>query len=145
LAVYPISYAQMIFQCMPVRITSEVTFAETGVDDKNVIVLKYPENRIATLYTGLRFKSRQQAIIYGTRGWITVPVFWGARSATLCDSEGTVKDEYVRQDPCIGWKYEIEAFTDAVRAGKMESEIMPLQASIDVLSIMDTVREQMHR
>jgi len=145
LAVYPITYAQMLFRSIPDRITSEVTFADTGVDDKNVIILKYPGNRIATLYSGLRFKSQQLAVIYGSSGWINVPVFWGARSANLYDSNGSLIETFTRTDPCIGWKYEIESFEKDVLEGKRESEIMPLQASLDVLAIMDTVHAQMAR
>ena len=79
-------------------------------------------------------KKPRRAILHGTRGKIIVEELHRAQTMTLGEKIITAPYEV---DDFFG---EIKHFADCLDAGKTESEIMPLAASINCAKILETVR-----
>ena len=62
--------SQDIFKDFPSDINAQATFASTGVEDACSILMKYPNGGMAQLYSSFRCKTKQEAVIYGEKGFI---------------------------------------------------------------------------
>lgn len=140
IGVYTVSLASMIFGA-PAKITSLAHIGETGVDEQAAVLLGYDAGQIASLSCAITTRTSQDARIFGTKGSIHIPNFSRATSATL---EVSGKEPVYIEMPFIdnGFEYQILEVIKCLRAGKLESEIMPLDESLSVIKTMDTVREQ---
>lgn len=138
--VYPISLASMLFGT-PDAVTGLAHIGETGVDEQAGMVLRYDAGRLAVLSTGVRINTPQDAVILGTDGRITIHSPWWKPVRMTVSANG--KDEDVSM-PFTGNGYQFEAQEVArcVRAGKMESDVMPLEETLAVMRTMDELRAQ---
>jgi len=139
--VYTVAMASMVFGKQPSRITSMAHIGETGVDEQSAMVLGYDEGQLAILSCAIRTSTPQEGRILGTEGSIHIPGFWHATSATLYVSG---KDAEQIEMPFDGNGYNCEAVEvmRCLRAGKLESDIMPLDESLSIMETMDKIRAQ---
>ena len=70
LGVYPLSLAYFLFG-EPARVYGRAVFAPYGVDEQTAMVLEYPD-RTAVLTSSLRAEEKNEAVISGTRGRMTI-------------------------------------------------------------------------
>ncbi len=141
LGVYPLSFASMIMG-PPSRITTMAHLGETGVDEQSGIVLKYDQGQVSTLYTSIRVDSPVEALLLGTRGQIRIHPWWiRPETATLSvTGQETMRIEM----PFAGNGYQFEAaeVMACLRAGKLESDLMPLDETLSIMKTMDAIRAQ---
>jgi hypothetical protein len=69
-----------------------------------------------------------------------VPNFWTAESAELYDANGKLLDAFLQPFTANGYVYEAEEINRCIREGKLESNINPLKATLDILKILDDIR-----
>ena len=138
--VYVISFASMILG-NATRIASLADIGSTAVDEQNGIVLGYDGGKMALLTSAVRTNTTQRASIYGTDGKIEIDApFWKPTSMTV---SATVKDER-REFAKVGngYNYQAAEVAKCVRAGKLESDVIPHAESIAILKTMDSIRAQ---
>ncbi|GHU25587.1 dehydrogenase [Spirochaetia bacterium] len=139
--VYPISLASMIFGGKkPEKIVSILNIGKTGVDEEVSAVLSY-NGRIANISTALCTKMVNDAYIYGTNGYIHLPDFVFSHHASLF-TDGKYHYNYEPEFISNGYNYEAEEVISCIRAGKIESDIMPLDESLAIAHTLDTIRFQ---
>ena len=139
--IYPLSLASM-FLGRPDRIASLAEIGQTGVDEQSAFVLGYPGGQLATLYTAVRTTTPQEAIIMGTDGMIRIhPPFWIPKKLTLTQP-GKGAQEIEIPFEANGYNYEAAEVAACVRAGKLESDVMPLDESLQLMETMDAIRAQ---
>ena len=140
IGVYTVSLASMVFGA-PTQITSMAHIGETGVDEQAAVLLSYNAGQIASLSCAITTQTSQDARIFGTKGSIYIPNFARATSATL---EIFGKEPLQIEIPFTdnGFEYQIIEVINCLRAGKLESDVMPLDESLSIIKTMDTVREQ---
>ena len=140
IGVYTVSLASMVFG-VPTQITSLADIGETGVDEQAAVLLSYDAGEIASLSCAITTRTSQDARIFGTKGAIHIPNFSRATSATL---EVLGKDPLQIEIPFTanGFEYQVLEVINCLRAGKLESDVMPLDESLSIIKTMDTVREQ---
>ncbi len=139
--IYPLSLASM-FLGRPDRIASLAEIGQTGVDEQSAIVLGYPGGQLATIYSAVRTNTPQDAIIMGTNGMIRIhPPFWIPKKLTLTQSG---KGAQALEIPFEGngYNYEAAEVANCVRAGQLESTVMPLDESLQLMETMDAIRAQ---
>ena len=141
IGVYPISFASMLFG-PPDRIIGLAQFGKTGVDEQMSVILGYDGGQLATCYATFRTDSPIEAIIMGTKGRIRVhtPMF---KPTTLTLSIRG-RDEEVVKLPLAGngYNYQAVEVMNCLRAGQLESEIMPLDETLQIMRTMDEIRAQ---
>jgi len=139
--VYPISLASMLLG-QPSRIAAVATLGATGIDENTGILLGFPGGEVAVLYTSVRTTTPQEAVILGDLGSIRIhSPWWVGDTLTL---QQTLAGSEVIRCPYIanGYSHEAIEVANCVRAGKLESDIMPLDESVRIMAIMDEIRAQ---
>lgn len=139
--VYPISFASMLLG-RPVEATGLATIGETGVDEQATMAISYGAGALASLSCGTRARSQHQATIVGTKGCITIhPRWWVPRSMTITRAEQ--QDEHLEVPfDGNGYNYEAAEVMRCVRASLIESPMLPMDETLDVMRTMDTLRRQ---
>ncbi len=139
--VYPISLASMLLG-EPERIASMAELGETGVDEQSAMVLGYPGGQLAVLYTAVRTTTPQDATIMGTDGFIRIHSQWWVPKAMTLHQAG--KDPKLIELPFTGngYNYEAAEVHACLRAGKIESDVMPLDETFAIMQTMDRIRAQ---
>ena len=139
--VYLVSMASMILG-PPSRILASGRLGGSGVDEQDAIVLEHRDGSNALLYVSLRARRAPDLEIMGEAGRIRVaaPIFKPAR-LTVWAADGS---ESTRQYPISGsgYGYQILAVSEALRAGRIESPVMPLDETLSIMQTLDAVRRQ---
>ena len=140
IGVYIVSLASMVFGRPPAKITSLAHMGQTGVDEQAAMIFRYDDGQLAVLSCAVKTETPQQAVIAGTKGTITIhSPFWCATTATI-SIEGK-KDQTVKMPhQCNGFEYEAREVMQCLRAGKLESDCLPLDETLQVLKTMDQIR-----
>ena len=140
--IYPISFASMVFGVQPSRITAMAEIGDTSIDEQAAMIFGYDSGALASLWTGIRTTTPQEATILGTEGRIRIESpFWDAKTATLTvDGKDPVHIAPPRNGN--GYNYEAIEVGRCLRANKLESDIIPLDETLAVMKTMDTIRVQ---
>jgi predicted dehydrogenase len=139
--VYTVSFAQMILGT-PDRMTGLATIGETEVDEQSAFILGFPSGALAVLSTAIRTNTPHIATVIGTDGTITVPTNWWKPNRLVLARSGQPEETIDLPANEAGFVYEAEEVGRCLRAGKLESEAMPLDDSLSIMRTMDTLRAQ---
>ena len=140
--VYPISFASMVFGgSAPQKVLGALSFGSTGVDEAASAVIHWGPHKTALISATLSLATVSDAWIYGTAGYIRLPSFVFCRAAELVIA-GKSTSHWAGDFRGNGYNYEAEAVMDAIREGKIESPVMPLDESLGIARIMDEIRGQ---
>ncbi|NOR76514.1 MAG: gfo/Idh/MocA family oxidoreductase [Draconibacterium sp.] len=139
--VYVISFASMIFKKSPVEVVGLGHIGDLGSDEQGVAILKYDKGEIADLSFALRTAAVNEAYILGTNGYIKVhDVFAVPTKASLFINK---KEVDTIEEPIKGnaLNYEAEEVMRCMKEGLTESPLMPLDESVEIMEIMDSIRK----
>ncbi|MEK3889503.1 Gfo/Idh/MocA family protein [Bacillus sp. FSL K6-3431] len=139
--IYPVSFASMIFGQQPTNIKSSANIGKTGVDEQFSALFEYGNGQTALLNSSVRLTLSNDAFIYGTEGYIHLPNFLFGESGFLhrSDSESL---EFKDDRKLNGYIFEAEEAMNCLRAGNLESRIMPLDETQDIMKTLDALRKQ---
>ncbi len=138
--VYTVSLASMILGRAE-KVTGLAEIGQTGVDEQAAVVLGYAGGPLAVLSFGVRTTTPHEATIYGTDGWIRIHSPWWKPTRMTLRSRN---DEQLIEGPVQGdpMHYEADEVMACLRAGKTESDVMPLDESLAIMETMDEIRSQ---
>ena len=140
--IYPISFAAMAFGATPIHVSGHAHLGETGVDEQAGILLTFPGGGLGVLACAVRTNTPHEAYILGEEGQIRIHApFWKATTATLTQGEN---DPMTIELPHTGngYNYQADEVMRCIRAGKLESDVMPLDESLCLMRVMDELRAQ---
>lgn len=137
--IYGLTLAAVIFGSNPIEINATAD-VNGGVDRQTNVTLKYENGVIANVSSAITVAKPATGYIYGTKGYITIPNFYGAKE--LIVTVGANETRIAKPSIGDGFEEEIYEACDCIREGKLQSDIMPMSESIRILEIMDTVRGQ---
>jgi predicted dehydrogenase len=139
--IYPVALASMILG-PPARIAAMADMGATGVDEQAALVFGYSGGQLAVLTCGTRTSSPHEALILGERGHIKVHDAWWKPSALTVAVEGKWPERIEPAAVGNGYNYEAAEVARCVRAGRIESDIMPLGETLAIARTLDAVRAQ---
>ncbi len=142
LGVYVVSLAQH-FLGDPTSLSVSGSLAPTGVDAEAGLLLGYDDGRAAALLISLRGATPGAARIQGTRGWIDIPPRFHHPRSIVLHRTGAEPEDLVRPRLGGGYAHELIEVTECVRAGQVESRIMPLRDTIAVQHVLNGACEQL--
>ena len=137
--VYAVSLAQWILGT-PTDVASLAHLGETGVDEQAAFILKFAGGELAVLCSAIRTNTPQQAEILGTEGRVHIQPFWKPTQATLVKGQETQGIGLPFDGN--GYNYEAAEVGACLRAGKLESDVMPLDETIEIMRTLDRIRAQ---
>ncbi|MDO4458540.1 MAG: Gfo/Idh/MocA family oxidoreductase [Clostridia bacterium] len=123
--VYPYEYITGIMEGEPEEFLYCVDRFRTGVDGSVAMIMKYP-GCIATGLTSITATLDTNAEICGNNGRIKHYYFPGGKKAELFNQQGEIVETFT-DDEDEGFVYEVEHFTELIRSGKKDSDMIPLK------------------
>ena len=147
--IYALAWAFFAFSGeLPQKIDSAFRL-KNGADYHSELFLRYSGGRTAFLTGSFDMVTNHELVIYGDRGLITAgPKLWCPRQAELYrysashefekEKAETFTDDYQG----TGMQYEIDHVTKCVLSGKTESPLFPLSESLDICSVIDSLRKE---
>jgi len=123
---------------------STMQLGETGVDEQTAMLFTYDQGQMAQLACAIRTSTPQEASIFGSEGRIHLPsAWWNGTALTVWDkSSGAEGETMILPFEGNGYNCEAQAVMDCIRDGRLESDIMPLDETIQLMETLDTVRAQ---
>lgn len=138
MGVYPVALAALFSGRDPEEVSVVSRHAPNGVEDDVAAIFNY-NDCVATLGTSFRAKLQNWAYIIGEDAYIAIPNFWCANESQLWVLDEMV-DRFEDGRTTDGFDYQIEAVNEDLLAGRKQSEIMPLSASLRFQQHMDLIR-----
>jgi predicted dehydrogenase len=138
LGVYPVSFASMVLGA-PDRITAMIEPSFTGVDGQTSMLFGYQHGAQAVLTCTSTATSPTRGTIVGTDARIEIDEdFYRPAGFTLVPRSGTPsRVDFPR--PGRGLSHEADEVARCIRAGLVESPVMPLDESVSIMKTLDAV------
>lgn len=144
MGVYPVSFAQMLLGD-PVRVQVSGTVATTGVDAEVALLLEYAGGAHALLESSLISELPGAASIIGTRGRIDLAARFHHSERLVVHRPGVDALVIDATGPLAplgrGYAHELREVHDCLRAGRLESTVMPWA---DTVATMATMEQALH-
>lgn len=141
LGVYPVSFASMVYKRSPFKIHSSASIGKTGVDEQSSYLFDYTDGRTALLYSSFIAEVPHEAMIVGTNGFIKIDDFFHPSRMLISLNNG---EQRLVEKAIVstGYNYEAEEVMNCIASGKLESEVMPLDETLEIMKTMDELRAQ---
>ena len=144
LGVYAVSFARMVFGQPPARVSSTAKMTWTGVDATSEYNLDYPGGKRADLISSFRMNRPRDAVITGSSGIIRIPDFMHPSKMVITRigrAPETLRIEPERLDHGgPGFQPEIREVHRCLREGLLESAMMPLNETLEIIRTLDACR-----
>lgn len=136
LGVYPLNLAHLLLG-NPASVQSWARLTPENVDETTGVLLGYESGAVAALTCSIAGESRNAAQITGTLGRIDLPQGFFAPRSFDFRGETSAFDF-----PGNGYQFEAIEVQRCLAEGLLESPLMPHQATLDIMTLMDTVRAE---
>ncbi|GAA4903570.1 putative dehydrogenase [Stackebrandtia albiflava] len=141
LGVYPVSLAHLVLG-RPETVHATGRLTAEGVDEVTGMLFGYRSGAVATLSCGLTGGSPVTAMITGSLGRVTIPSpFFRPDGFTVhrADSDEVFRVGYTGH----GMVHEAAEVMRCLSEGLTQSPLVPWEATLDVMSVMDDVRRSL--
>jgi predicted dehydrogenase len=145
LGVYVVSLAHLLLGA-PDSVHAWASLTPEGTDQNTGLILGYRSGAVATLHCGFVGETGQRATITGTEGRIEIArSFYRPEAFTLVRAsrpENPVAELIEVRCRGNGMGYEAEEVMRCMRAGLIESPLVPHATTLDVMRTLDLARAQ---
>ena len=142
IGVYGLNFALMHFGADIASIGSAVQMTDEGVDAMESITIFYNDGRMAVLTHSIYARSDRKGIIHGDKGYMVVENINNPQSISVFDTNDNLVERYDVPAQISGYEYQFLEAERCIRAGKRQSESMPLSETVYVMDVMDDLRAQ---
>lgn len=139
IGIYPI-FAALSTLGMPERIEAKAKFFENGVDSECDVLFHYKGEVTAKLKSTFLKTTPTKAVFTGTCGVLEIHGRFHQPSSFTVTLHGDEPTTYHFKVPYHGYFYEIVHFNQLLRTGKTESNVMSFERSLQLINLLDTVR-----
>ena len=141
IGIYGLNFALMHFGDEIERMESTVKLTDTGVDAMETITIFYKDGRMAVLTHSIYCRSDRKGIIHGETGYIVVENINNPQSVSVYDAGDNLLAFHKVPQQISGYEYEFQEAVRCIREGKTEAESMPMETTVQVMEIMDSLRK----
>ena len=106
------------------------------------IIQRHTGGQMTNAFQSFRVQTPREAVIQGTAGWIKLHESWWGTSRLTVKTGAADPETLNFSLRGGGYTHMAEAFMDLIRAGKRDSDVMPLAESLTIMETMDSQREQ---
>ena len=142
IGIYGLNFALMHFGDDIDRIESSVRLTDTGVDAMETLTVFYKDGRMAVLTHSIYCRSDRKGIIHGEKGYIVVENINNPQSISVYDDSDNLLEYHEVPRQISGYEYEFQEAVRCIRKGKCEAESMPMDRTLQVMEIMDSLRRE---
>lgn len=140
LGVYPLTFA-WLFLGRPDSVQAAGVLSPTGSDATAAVQWSYESGRVAQIHTSAVRESSLGALVVGTEGWLRLDTplhLPDTMTIHTADGEQVVTGAM----PGNGYGLEVAEVERCLRAGELESPVVPLDDTIAILETIDEARRQ---
>ena len=141
MGVYPL-FISKLFLGEPQEIRAVAVPAGTGVDQNCAMVLAYASGATASLFSTIAAQTNNQCILYGTKGQLQLTGRFHAASGLILHLLGQELQVIPCEKQGYGYHYEAQHVQECLHQGLRESPLLPLQFSLQLMQLLDNVRQQ---
>jgi predicted dehydrogenase len=141
IGIYGLNFALMHFGSDIERMESSVKLTDTGVDAMETITIFYKDGRMAVLTHSIYCRSDRKGIIHGETGYLVVENINNPQSVSVYDAGDNLLEFHKVPQQISGYEYEFQEAVRRIREGKTEAESMPMETTVQVMEIMDSLRK----
>ena len=138
IGVYAISFVRWFMSSKPHKITSQVKYAPTGVDEQASILLQNKEDEMASIILSLHAKQPKRGTISFDKGYVEIFEYPRGDEAVITYTDTGETETITFGETAKALEYEIEDMENAVQNG----EDMHLSFTKDVMDIMTFIRNE---
>jgi predicted dehydrogenase len=140
--IYPISFAHRIFG-VPQQIKASASLMPGKIDESVAAIFEYAEGRMAMIHSSLRVYGPIKAFVMGDAGRIELDMpFFEHSSFTVYNMDDEVLYRYEGNIEGRGMQYQALEVERCIRAGLRQSPIMSLDETVEIMEVMDQIRQQ---
>lgn len=136
---YSISFLLAFARSGIETIQASTICGQTGVDETDIVVLKFSNGVIGSGISSIRDKAGDDAWLYGENGRIYLEHFWKCTRAELQDADGKVL-ESVTDATENGFVFEVEAFCKAFAENAPEVPEVSHMLSLQCAEVIEKIR-----
>lgn len=144
MGIYPLTFANFLLGERPESVKSMAEFGATGVDELAVYLLRYPSGTTASISTSCSLKMKPEAMIYGREGYVEFPGFQVGERFVHHRHDGgneVLSSQAFEYDhDANGFIYQVAEVVRCLRAGQLESTVIPLDETLSMMQLMDGMR-----
>lgn len=140
IGIYPLIDA-LYFMGVPSGIMAKASFAETGSEDTISIILSYDDGRMATLYSSFLTAGGIGCDLLCENGNLSFSRGRDMSQRLNVDINGKENKEYSLLPEGMGYQYEAMEVMKCLDEGKLQSDIVPLSFSLDLMNTLDRIRK----
>lgn len=142
LGVYPISFAHRVFG-RPTRVQAAASLLPGNVDESMAAIFEYEGGKQAVVHSSLRVNGPIRAFVLGEKGRIELEKpFYEHSSFTAYDMDDNEIFRYEGNIEGRGMQYQALEVERCIRAGLRQSPIMSLDETVEIMEVMDQIRQQ---
>ncbi len=141
IGIYPV-FLSLLVLGVPEKIKAVSVIGETGVDESCSMAFSYRSGAAANLLSTFLAHTPTSAVISGTSGRIVINSRWFRPSSLTVLREGREPEEITFKTRMNGYEYEAEEVMRCLEAGKTESDLLPLDFTLQLMQLLDAVREE---
>lgn len=139
IGVYPVFLAYFLLG-KPKEILARANFNSQGTEIQSSIIFSYPDAQ-AQLYSSLTHPFTMEAKVFGEKGELIISPTWHESEALNWKiDDGINQEKHPKKGK--GYVHEIEEVHHCLHNHKLESENWSLQDSLNLIELMDEIREQ---
>jgi hypothetical protein len=113
-----------------------------GVDENTGILFGWQPGAVAALTCSINGNSRNAASITGTEGRIDLPPGFFIPREFVLNRPGRAPETFEFTFPGNGYQFEAAEVQRCLLAGDLESPLVPHATTMEVMGLLDTIREE---
>lgn len=144
LGIYPVYLSQLILGD-PIFIKSTAILSSGQIDKSCAMLLGYPNDCYALLESSIIKEMKNNAVILGEKGIITIMKPWNEKTAGI---QVSLNQGKTTTYPCRwegrGFQFEIRAVLKNLSSGQIENEFHNHSKTLSLINLLDEIRKQAH-
>ena len=144
LGIYPLSMAAFFLGGVA-SVKAQAEMTATGVDMQTVFTLVHEGGGMSSCISSLRSRTSSELRISGTKGYLRLhDRFHETEAFTVTVVDGASRTERTVNVPRSGngYTHEAQEVGRCLRAGLIESPVMPLDETLNIMGTLDAIRAQ---
>ena len=141
LGIYPITLVHLVLGA-PQSFTVSATLTDEKVDDQISMIFDYPKGAQALLSATMLNRTAITAVISGSKARLEMDGFFFAPTTMRLISRDGQVQTFPNNYQGHGLREEAVEFARMVRANELESPLAPHAMSLEIMELMDAIREK---
>ena len=141
LGVYALNFVRMFFDADILRITSQCVKSQTGMDLTNAMTLTLSNGVLCNLQSSAACVGDNIGVIAGTDGNLIIDNINNPQKITVNGPDRTYIETIPVPQQITGYEYQFVACRQALIDGLLEPKEMPLEETLYIMQLMDSLRK----